>query len=438
MTTICFIGAGSVNFTRDLVANILQYPALAMAKLRLHDIDETRLRTAGLVAESAARQLGATPQISTHLNRREALEGAQYVINSVLVGGTEASRADLALPAQLGLRQTVGDSLGIGGIFRALRTFPVLQALASDMLEVCPAAVLLNYTNPMAMNVGYLARIAPNLKAFGLCHSVHNTIVELSGLMNVPFEDISWRSAGVNHQAWVLSMERNGVDLYPLLDDKISSDPELRHHLRVDMYRRLGYFPTESSKHNSEYVAWYLKHSEERERLRLPSVDDRLRKNEEDVETFEHTKDLLESGAEVPIKTQVTEYAPQIIHSMVTGTQRRIQVNTVNTGLIANLPAGAPVEVTASVDELGVHPWYMGALPLQCAAMNRSYLNVVELTIEAAVAEDARAIRHAAMLDPNTAATLTVDQIWDLCNALVATHGSLLPIWARTILELTP
>jgi alpha-galactosidase len=434
MTTICFVGAGSVEFTRDLIADLLGYPELAESEFRLHDINESRLETARGVAESVARQVGGHPTISTHLNRREALEGAQFVINIVQVGGLDATRTDFEVPARFGLRQTIGDTLGVGAIFRALRTFPLLAGLAKDMLEVSPDALLLNYTNPMAMNIGYLSRVAPDLKAVGLCHSVFWTVVGLSEVMGVPHEEVSWRSAGVNHQAWILSMERNGQDLYPLLDEKIRHDPELRRRVRVDMYRRLGYYPTETSEHSSEYVPWYLKSDSEIERLRL-AVGAYVGISEDNVTTFEQTKKTLAAGGEIEVNTEAAEYAPQVIHSIVTGTPRQIQVNTANTGLITNLPAGAPIEVTASVDNLGIHPWFMGALPPQCAALNGSYLNVVDLTIHAAMTEDPWAIRHAVMLDPNAAASLTVDQIWELCDAMVEAHGETLPGWARQSLQ---
>ncbi len=434
---ISFIGAGSVEFTRDLIADLMSFDDLDELELRLHDVNQDRLDTARGVAESVMRQLGRTAKVSTHLDRRSALDGARFVINIVQVGGLAATKTDFAVPNKFGLKQTIADTLGIGGIFRALRTYPLLSSLAKDMAELCPDALLLNYTNPMAMNIGYLSRIAPDLKAFGLCHSVYWTVVGLSEVMGVPHEEVSWRSAGVNHQAWMLSMERNGEDLYPLLDEKIRQDPELRRRTRVDMYRRLGFYPTESSEHSSEYLPWYLQHPEEVERLRLP-IDAYVAMSEENVHTFEETKKTVESGGDIEIDTEATEYAPQVIHSVLTGTKRRIQVNTANTGLITNLPEGAPVEVTASLDELGVHPWYMGALPPQCAALNRSFLNVADLTVHAAVTEDPRAIRHAAMLDPNAASTLTVDAIWELCDAMVAAHGDLLPQWARHSLKPTP
>ncbi|MDH2442614.1 alpha-galactosidase [Amnibacterium sp. CER49] len=431
MTTVAFIGAGSVKFTSDLVANILAFPELATAALRLHDVDASRLATAGMVAESVARQLGAAPRVSMHASRRDALEGADFVINTVLIGGAAAAATDLEVPERFGVRQTVGDTLGIGGILRGVRTLPFLRQLAEDMAVACPDAFLLNYTNPMAMSIGYLARIAPSLKAFGLCHSVHHTVADLCALLGVDREEVVWTSAGVNHQAWVLRFEHAGENLYDRLDARIRADPELRRSLRVDMYRRFGFFPTETSKHNSEYVPWYLPRPDEVDRLRLPGVSDRLRANADDVRESEQVRTALERGEEVRLPDGAVEYAPQIIHSVVSGSPRVIQVNTPNTGLIGNLPAGAPVEVGASVDASGVHPWHVGDLPAVCAALNRSYLNVVELTIEAVLREDPRAIRHAAMLDPSTAAALPVDRIWDLCDALVAAHGDVLPRWAR-------
>ncbi|TCO54827.1 alpha-glucosidase/alpha-galactosidase [Actinocrispum wychmicini] len=428
MTVISFIGAGSVEFTRDLVADLLRFPDLGDVELRLHDIDDTRLRTAEGVARSIATQLGAAPTIVATADRRAALDGADFVVNIVQIGGLAATRTDFAVPAKYGLRQTIADTLGVGGIFRALRTFPFLSALAKDITELCPEALLLNYTNPMAMNIWYLSRVAPQVRAYGLCHSVYWTVVGLCEVMGVPYEEVDYHSAGVNHQAWLLSMERAGQDLYPLLDAKIDADPELRRRVRVDMYRRLGYYPTETSEHSSEYVPWYLKDPGEISRLRIP-VDAYVAISEENVATFELTRDIVAAGGQVTIESGATEYAPQVIHSVVTGTPRRIQVNVPNTGLITNLPTGAGVEVPATVDRSGVHPWHVGDLPVQCAALNRSFLNVGELTVQAAVTQDARMIRQAAMVDPNAAATLTVDRIWALCDDLVTAHGDLLEPW---------
>ena len=426
MATITFLGAGSVVFTRELLGDILGFPELAGSTIVLHDIDAERLETAEAIAHATAAALGAKPVIVTSLDRRRALEGADYVINSIQVGMHASTVTDIEVPASFGLRQTIGDTIGVGGIFRGLRTFPVLAGIAADMLEICPDAWLLNYTNPMAMNVAYLAAVAPRLKVVGLCHSVYWTIRGLCEVIEVPFEEVSYWSAGVNHQAWVLRWEREGQSLYPLLDARIAADPELRRRVRVDMYRRLGYYPTETSEHSSEYLPFYLHHDTEVDRLRIP-VGDYVRISEENLAEYSATRAGLLAGEPLTIDRDSTEYAPQVIHSMETGTKRTIFGNVKNTGLITNLPQDYAVEVPCAVDEMGVHPIHIGALPLQCAALNRSFVSVGELTVLAAVTGDARLVRNAAMIDPNAAASLTVDQIWDLCNAMTAAHGDLLP-----------
>ncbi|SES44785.1 alpha-glucosidase/alpha-galactosidase [Lentzea albida] len=429
MFTIAFVGAGSVEFTRQLLRDVLSFPELAGCTISLHDVDPERLEVAAGLARLTAGEGGA--RIRTSLSRREALEGADVVVNMVAIGGHEATMRDFDVPESFGLRQTIGDTLGIGGIFRGLRTFPFLDGLATDVLAVCPDAWLLNYTNPMAMNVQYLAAVAPRLKAVGLCHSVHWTVHDLSALVGVPHDEVDFLSAGVNHQAWILRWQHRGRDLYPALDAAIAADPGLARRVRVDLYRRLGFYPTETSEHSCEYVPWYLKHESEVERLRIP-VRDYATISAENVATYEKTRDALAAGESLPpLEDEAVEYAPQVIHSLVTGRQRTIQVNVANHGLISNLPEGAAVEVPATLDRLGVHPHRVGALPRQLAAVNRSFLNVVELTVAAAVEGDPAHVRHAALCDPATAAALTVDQIDDLVAAMTAAHGDLLPAALR-------
>lgn len=426
MTVIAFLGAGSVVFTRELLADILSFDELHGVTLALHDIDPERLDTAELIARRTAEQLGASPGISTHLNRREALEGADFVINAIQVGMYPATVRDFEIPAKYGVRQTIADTLGVGGIFRALRTFPVLDGIAADMRAVCPDAWLLNYTNPMAMNVSYLGAIAPDLRVLGLCHSVFWTVHDLAALLGIPHEEIDYTGAGVNHQAWLLQFEHRGESLYPRLDELLERDVSLRRRVRMDMYRRLGYFPTETSEHSSEYVPWYLHHDSEIDRLRIP-VGDYLRISADNVADYHATRRSLLAGEPLDLTRPATEYAPQVIHSMVTGTPRRIHANVINTGLIQNLPSGYAVEVPCQVDAAGPRPEPVGDLPLQCAALNRAFINVGELTVQAALTGDPRMVRQAAMLDPNTAATLTVDAIWELCDELTTAHGDLLP-----------
>ncbi|MCZ4515537.1 alpha-glucosidase/alpha-galactosidase [Streptomyces sp. ActVer] len=421
---IAFVGAGSVVFTQGLLADLFAFPELGHARIALHDIDEERLATAEGAARHITDERGAKPTITAHLDRRAVLEGADFVVNTVQVGMNEATRTDFGVPARYGVRQTIGDTLGIGGIFRALRTFPVLRGLAEDMAELCPDALLLNYTNPMAMNVLYLSRIAPALRTTGLCHSVYWTMHDLSQLVGVPFEEVSYLAAGVNHQAWVLRFERDGRDLHPLLDAAIAKDPGLLRRVRVDMYRRLGHYPTETSEHSAEYVPWYLHHDTEIERLRLP-VGAYLGIIEENTADYERTRQALLADAPLPVEGTM-EYAPQVIHSVVTGTPRTIYGNVPNRGLIDNLPADSVVEVPCLVDALGVQPTRVGALPPQCAALNSAYVSVTDLVVRAATDGDPRHIRHAAMADPATAAALPVERIWDLCDDLVRAHRELL------------
>jgi alpha-galactosidase len=431
MATIAFLGAGSVVFTRELLADILSFDELRGVTLALHDIDPERLETAEALARRTAEQLGAAPTIVARLERRAVLDGADYVINAIQVGMYAATVRDFEVPARYGLRQTIGDTLGVGGIFRALRTFPVLEAIAADMLELCPDAWLLNYTNPMAMNIAYLAAVAPALKAVGLCHSVYWTVHDLCELLGVPLDEVDFRAAGVNHQAWLLRWQRHGESLYPQLDERRAADAPLRRRVRMDMYRRLGFFPTETSEHSSEYVPWYLHHDQEIERLRIP-VGDYLRISRDNLDEYAATRRAVLAGEPLDLHREAAEYAPQVIHSIETGQRREIHANVVNRGLISNLPAGYAVEVPCTVDRLGVHPQVVGELPPQCAALNRAFVSVGELTVRAAVTQDARMVRQAALVDPNTAATLTVDDIWALCDDLIAAHGELLPPWLRS------
>ena len=431
--TIVIIGAGSVEFTRELLGDILSFPELGSVRVVLHDIDDERLETAEAIARATARAAGAEPEVVATSDRRRALDGANYVINVIAVGMHEATVRDFEIPARYGLNQTIGDTIGVGGIFRGLRTFPVLADIARDMAAVCPDAWLLNYTNPMAMNVTFLHRVAPQLKVLGLCHSVYWTMVGLCELVDVPYDEVSYWSAGVNHQAWVLRWERGGENLYPLLDQRIAADPELRRRVRVDMYRRLGYYPTETSEHSSEYVAWYLNHPDEIERLRI-NVGEYVSISEANVAEYHRFRAELADTQSLSIDTGSTEYAPQVIHTHETRTPRVKSANVINHGLITHLPDRVAVEVPTMLDALGAHPMKVGDLPPQCAALNRSFLGPVDLAVRAAVDGDPRLVRAAAMVDPNTAATLTVDQIWELCDELTTAHGDLLPAPLRSTL----
>ncbi|MBT2410532.1 alpha-glucosidase/alpha-galactosidase [Streptomyces sp. ISL-12] len=429
---ITFIGAGSVVFTQGLLADLFAFDELKTAHISLHDIDAERLATAEAAARYIAAERGARPTVTAHADRREALVDADFVINIVQVGMGEATRTDFEVPARYGLRQTIGDTLGIGGIFRALRTFPLLKALGQDITEVCPDAWLLNYTNPMAMNVQYLAEATGLTRVVGLCHSVYWTMRGLCDLAGVPYEEVTYHAAGVNHQAWVLRWEHEGRDLYPRLDALVAEDEQLRRRVRVDMYRRLGHYPTETSEHSSEYVPWFLHHPGEVDRLRLP-VGAYLGIVDENVAEYERTRDALACGAPLTVEGTM-EYAPQIVHSIVTGTPRTVYGNVPNRGLIDNLPAHGAVEVPCLVDSAGVQPTRIGALPSQLAALNRTYLSTTDLVVRAATEDDPRHIRHAAMTDPATAAALPVEEIWRLCDDMVRAHEDRLQPSLRAVL----
>jgi alpha-galactosidase len=429
MPTIAFIGAGSVVFTRQLIIDLLRFPDLPVLTLALHDIDPERLEVARGTAVNVARQLGRELHVRAEADRRAALAGADFVVNMIQVGGIAATRVDLEVPARHGLRQTIGDTTGVGGVFRGLRTFPVLSGIARDMLELCPDAWLLNYTNPMAMNIWWLSVVAPELKAVGLCHSVYWTVHDLCELIGVPLAGTRYRAGGVNHQAWLTEWSRDGADLYPLLREKIASDPELLRRVRVEIFARIGYYPTETSEHSSEYLSWFLRSDAQVERYRLRPLE-YLQISEDNVREYEDAKAILVADGDLPLHDEgdAAEYAPQVIHSMLTSTPRLIHANVVNRGLIDNLPQGAVVEVPAEVDGNGLRPQRFGSVPAAGAALNRDYLSVAELAVEAARTGDPLLVRQAVLADPNASSTLTPAEIWDLCDELTAAHARYLPV----------
>ncbi|GAA2650177.1 alpha-glucosidase/alpha-galactosidase [Nonomuraea recticatena] len=429
MARIVFVGAGSVEFTKNVLSDILTFPELGESSLVLHDIDPERLATAEAMANWMVTELGLGAKVEAHLDRRAAVDGADYVINEIAVGGHAATRVDFEIPRRYGLRQTIADTLGIGGIFRALRTIPVMVGLGHDLAELAPQALLLNYTNPMAMIPRAVYQGTPFKNVVGLCHSVRDTQARLASLVGMPEEEVSFVTAGANHQAFVLKFEHKGQNLYPALDEVIARDPELRRTVRVEMYRRFGHFPTESSEHGSEYLPWFLHHDDQVEHFRIP-VEIYLRWSEENLDTYEETRRRLAAGEGVEIEPAM-ELASEVIHSIETGTSRVVHGNVRNDGLIANLPGDACVEVPCLVDRSGMHPTRIGELPPQLAALNRTFLNVGELTVRAALEGRRDHVYHAAMLDPNASATLTLQQIHDLVDEMIEAHGELLPEGVR-------
>ncbi len=430
MTRIAFIGAGSVEFTRNLLGDIFSFPELADAEIVLHDIDEERLSTAAAMAHWTNDTLGARGRIVTTTDRRRALDGADFTINMIQVGGHAATRLDFVIPAKYGVRQTIADTSGVGAVFRALRTIPVMLGIAGDMAELCPQAWMLNYTNPMAMNCWAWYAGSPHQRVVGLCHSIQNTSRQVAEYVGVPPDEITFHGAGVNHMSWVLRVEHEGRSLYPALDAAIAADPEgLGRHVRVQVYRRFGYFPTESSEHFAEYVPWFMRDDAEIERLRIP-VGEYVRRSEENLELYAEEKRKLAAGEPFEIERS-QEYAAQIVHAMVTGVPRTVYGNVRNTDLITNLPADACVEVPCLVDRAGVQPTCIGDLPAQCAALDRTFLNVVELTVRAALEGDRRRVLQAVALDPNAAAVLSLAQMEALVDEMLAAERDLMPAGLR-------
>src|SRR3954471_19579258 len=337
MIKVAFVGAGSVEFTRELLGDLLSFDELADTHVALHDIDAERLDTATGMARWIDGELGGRATITAHADRGEALDGADYVLNMIQVGMHAATLVDFEIPARHGLRQTIGDTLGIGGVFRALRTIPVLLGIGEDMAQLCPDAWLLNYTNPMAILCQAYAEGSPHKRIVGLCHSVQHTSRHLANLAGVPFEEVTFLGAGVNHQAFILRLERDGEDLYPRIDAAIDADPDQLRRVRVQMYRRLGYFPTESSEHSAEYLPWYMHDDEAIERFRIP-VGEYVRRSEENLAEYARTREAIARGGELAEDLERSvEYAPLIIHSIEMGVERVIYGNVPNDALIDDL-----------------------------------------------------------------------------------------------------
>ncbi|GAB3981357.1 alpha-glucosidase/alpha-galactosidase [Actinoallomurus acanthiterrae] len=429
MARIVFIGAGSVEFTKNILSDVLTLPGLGGSTLVLNDIDSERLATAEAMANWMVDHLGLPAKVEAHADRRRAVDGADYVINEIAVGGFAATKIDFEVPARYGLRQTIADTLGIGGIFRALRTIPVMVGLGNDLAELAPDALLLNYTNPMSMIPRAVYEGTPFRNVVGVCHSVRDTQARLASLVGVPEEEVGFVTAGVNHQAFVLRFTRDGEDLYPRLAEVVDADPALRRTVRAEVFERFGHFPTESSVHGSEYLPWFLRHDDQVEHFGI-QIGAYLEWSQENLDSYAETVRRLEAGEGVEIEP-ASELASEIIHSIETGTRRVVHGNVRNGGLITNLPEDACVEVPCVVDRSGVRPTRIGDLPPQLAALNRTFLNVGELTVRAALEGSREHVYHAAMLDPNTAATLPLSRIHDLVDDMIEAHGDALPEGVR-------
>lgn len=433
---ICFMGAGSTVFARNVIGDCMCVESLRDSVFALYDIDGERLEESRTILEAMRIAKGGYGRIECYVgveNRKDALRGASFVVNAIQVGLYDpCTIIDFEVPKSFGLRQTIGDTLGIGGIMRGLRTIPVMADFARDMAEVCPDAWMLNYTNPMAILSGYMQRYTP-IKTVGLCHSVQVCSRGLLTALGME-EKLDGRReliAGINHMAWLLEIkDKAGKDLYPEIKSRVDAylaDPNAKDKVRMEYIKNFGYYCTESSEHNAEYNPFYIKskYPELIDRYNIP-LDEYPRRCINQIAGWKKEyAEILDKG--VREHTRSHEYASRIMESMVEGKPMQIGGNVLNTGLISNLPADACVEVPCLVNGYGIHPCAVGRLPVQCAAMNMTNINVQLLTIEAAVTGKKEHIYQAAMLDPHTAAELDIDSIKAMVDALIEAHGDYLP-----------
>ena len=428
MVKITFIGAGSTVFAKNVLGDCIVTPALRESEIALFDIDPARLEDSYNMLNNINKNSGNYSTIVKYTDRKEALKDAKYVVNAIQVGGYDpCTIIDFEIPKKYGLRQTIGDTLGIGGIFRGLRTIPVILDILKDMEEVCPNAYFLNYTNPMSILMAAVFKSSP-IKSVGLCHSVQDCIPRLFKDLEMDTDGVKWNISGINHQAWLLGVSKDDVDLYPEIKKRAAA-MEGKHGdmVRYEMMNRFGYYITESSEHGAEYVPYFIKskYPEQIERWNIP-LDEYPRRCVEQIEKWEGMKDDLVHNKDIEHKRS-HEYASYILEAIETDKPYRIHGNVLNTGLITNLPHDAVVEVPCLVDRTGINPCYVGDLPQQLAALNRTNINVHLLTVEAALTRKKELIYMAAMLDPHTGSELSMDEIKDMCDELIEAHGDWLP-----------
>jgi len=435
MPKIALIGAGSTIFAQRLIGDILLTPELAGdTQIALHDIDEDRLLTSEIVTKRIAEKLGLNTLVFSSTDRRKVLAGTDYVIFMMQVGGYKPSTViDFEIPKKYGLRQTIADTLGVGGIMRALRTIPVIRDILRDMEEVCPSAILLNYVNPMAMLCMAINQISPGIKMVGLCHSVQGTAEQLAKDLDENISDIDYFCAGINHMSFYLRFEKkqNGLiqDLYPRLREIAEQRSMPKDNLvRYEMLKRLGFFVTESSEHFSEYTPWFIKRDRPDliDEFNIP-LDEYITRCEKQISEWDEQRINLEDKNQSIEVCQSHEYAASIINGLENDKEITINGNVSNEGLIDNLPENISVEVPCLINRNGIKPVKVGALPTHLAALMMTNINVQQLTVEAALSGKKEHVYHAAMLDPHTAAELSVDEIWHLVDDLLEAHGEMIP-----------
>jgi alpha-galactosidase len=438
---IAFIGAGSTVFMKNIVGDALHFPSLADATFALMDIDPKRLEESEVVARKLVESMGTPAKVETTTDRRRALAGADFVVTAFQIGGYRPSTViDFDIPKQYGLRQTIADTLGVGGIMRGLRTVPHLWAVAQDMAELCPDALLLQYVNPMAINTWALAERFPRLRQVGLCHSVQNTVEELAHDLDLPKDEIDYRVAGVNHVAFFLRLEHRGRDLYPALrqgyrEGRFPKPPlhmtRCPNRVRYEVMDHLGHFCTESSEHLAEYTPWFIKDGRPDliDTFGIP-LDEYPKRCEEQMANWGAQAESYRTAPRIEVRKS-HEFAAEIMNAAVTGAPYVIYGNLPNRGQAPQLPLGAAVETPCLVDRNGVQPSVVDDIPPQLVALMRTQINVQELTVRALVEEDASHLYHAAYMDPHTAAELDLRQIRSLVTDLLAAHGDWIPAWAR-------
>lgn len=445
---IAFIGAGSTVFMKNLIGDVLQQTHLTGSHVSLMDINEERLKQSAVVANRITSSLGVAATITTHMNQREALKDADFVIVAFQIGGYDpCTITDFDIPKKYGLRQTIADTLGIGGIMRGVRTVPHLWSICEDMLDLCPEAVMLQYVNPMAINTWAIAEKYPTIKQVGLCHSVQGTAEALATDLGIDINSVRFECAGINHIAFFLKFEQaigdgSYKDLYPelhkgYLEGRFPTAASLHNDrcpnkVRYEMMKRLSYFVTESSEHFSEYVPWFIKDGREDilDSFGIP-LDEYPTRCIEQIEAWEQQSKELQG--EKPLELREThEYASTIINSVWTGTPSVIHGNVRNSDLITNLPDGCAVEVACLVDRNGIQPIHVGDIPVQLAAVMQSNITVQGLVVEAMMEQKLEHVYHAAMMDPHTAAELDLDQIWTMTTEMLQAHSDWLPSWVNS------
>ncbi|AHD04965.1 alpha-glucosidase/alpha-galactosidase [Paenibacillus larvae] len=429
MSKITFLGAGSTVFAKNVLGDCMLTESLSGFELALFDIDGERLRDSEQMLQNLKQTTGSTCRVQACTDRKEALRGAKYVVNAIQVGGYDpCTITDFEIPKKYGLRQTIADTVGIGGIFRNLRTIPVMMEFAEDIREVCPDAWFLNYTNPMAVLTNVMNTYG-GVKTVGLCHSVQVCVPDLFHQLGMEEAGVQSKIAGINHMAWLLEVTKDGRDLYPNIKRRAKQKQKEKHGdmVRFELMFKFGYYVTESSEHNAEYHPYFIKQTypELIDKLNIP-LDEYPRRCLHQIESWKQMKKDLVHNKNLE-HHRSHEYASYILEAMETNRPYKIGGNVMNTGLITNLPKDACVEVPCLVDASGINPVYIGDLPPQMAALNRTNINTQLLTIEAAITGKKEHIYHAAFLDPHTSSELSLDDIVSLCDDLIEAHGEWLP-----------